>query len=213
MLRCLAVIAVATWCAIAPAAACKGPSVLFEENFKEPDPAWELYDGVEITGGAMRISAKPNSGAGIVYSGGTFDPADICVDITMPEVKQPGPALGGIIFAGMNYNNFYHFWISPAGTAGVMRRTPDRWLNPVPARKVEHLKARPGAVNTMRVTLQGTRATIYVNDEKITDLRVLPMKGATLFGLRTESEPDQSNTWSFTNVRITDIAPAERAQK
>lgn len=192
--------------AASPALACKGPNVLLEDNFSEADPSWAVYDKAVIEDGALKITADAGYLNWIWYDGSTFDNADVCVDVTIPELKNAQTPVGGLIFLGADNANYYMAWMSPLGTVGVQRRVNSKWVNPVPARKAE-MKNKMGDSNTLRVTFEGTKATLYVNDKKVVDFKVQPPQGGgARIGFIGESEAERANTWAFTNLKVTDVA-------
>jgi hypothetical protein len=189
--------------ASSPALACKGKTVLFDDNFTDPDPAWGSSENVVIGKGVMKITSDPNTGSAAFYSGDLFEKGDFCVEVTIPELKDAQDTSGGLLFAGQDYTNWYTAMLSPVGTVYVSRLVNGKWIQPVPAQKVEGMNTRVGGTNTLRVTLDGPRATLYVNDKKIIDFRV--SQGGGLFGLRAESEGSRTNPWTFSKVKITSV--------
>lgn len=200
------VAAVAAILAAGPALACKGSKVLLEDNFSFVDAGWDVGDAV-IGNGAMTITPKPDHGYSVLYIGDVYPNGDICVDITMPQAKNPKDEYlsAGILFMAVDYGAYHYFWAAPSGYVGVSRLANDKWTNPVPPRQVAFNK-QVGATNTLRVTYGGGRGTIYINDKKIVDFRAQESAGAEYFGLRGDSEEKAQNAWKFSNVKITDVA-------
>lgn len=195
-------------CGIAatPALACKGKNVLFEDSFKEADPAWASGEGFAIDFGAAKITVKPNGGLTSLYGGSLFEDADMCVDVTMPEANKPQYTAGGIVFWAQDYGNYYGLFIDAAGAAAVIRLQNGKWLYPVSWRKADSVKPKPGDVNMIRVTLKGNTGVAYINDKQFAMFKGAPPANGSQFGLHGESEADRSNTWSFSNVKITDLS-------
>jgi 3-keto-disaccharide hydrolase len=197
---------VAAALATSPALACKGKNVLFEDDFAEPDPAWGMWDAISITDGSLIIKTGASGIYSVLHEADVYDKADMCVDVTIPKYGKPGDVAASLLF-GAQYNgdskNYYQFWISPNGSVGVSRLLNGKWTNPVPSRKVEGMPTAPGSKVTMRVTLNGNRATIYVNDIKVVDFKVAPVEGGGFFGLAAEGTGE---SWSFDNLKLTDLA-------
>jgi len=189
----------AAMCAASPALACKGQNVLFEDNFTD-DSNWgdiSQYGGT-IANGALKLTAKKGYVMRFLYQGDSFDKADICVDVTESTAGDTG---GGLIFAAADYNSYYYLWMNPAGLAGVARLNNNKWLYPVPGRKV------PGSGQkfTLRLTLNGARATAYVNDRKLADFKVTSPEGGGFIGVEGDSDAQNDVSWSFSNLKVTDL--------
>ncbi len=199
--------AVALVVATSPSLACKGKNVLFEDNFAEVDPAWDVWDQTKIEDGALKITATAEHSAGIFYKADSYEKADICVDAIVPDVTDPKKqGSASLLFEAQDYGDFYALYVSPAyGTVRVERLFKHKWLSPVPSRKVDGLNTQPGAKNTLRVTLNGARATAYVNDHKIADFRINATEGGGFVGLNVDGGETAPATWSFKNFKVTDL--------
>ncbi len=136
--------------AASPALACKGATVLLQDDFTELDPAWDkVFGDFDVSGGKMVGKTEPGKIGLLVYGGSFFPGADACVDITAPTVRNPSAIQAGLGFwAG---DSSYFMAIRPDGTAAVHRLTSDGWLHPVPSRKFDGIKSGPNAVNSLRV--------------------------------------------------------------
>jgi hypothetical protein len=200
-------IAVLAISAASPVFACEGKNVLFQDGFAKVDAAWEMWTQTKIQDGAMKITAQPKHIAPIFYKGEAFEKADICVDAIVPDVSDPKD-LGtpSLLFEGQAYDDFYAFYISPAyGTAAISRLLKNKWLHPIPFRKVDGIVAQPGAKNTLRITLNGAHASAYVNGNKIVDFLINASEGGGFVGLDVDGGETNPVTWSFKNFKVTDL--------
>ncbi len=203
-LACAAVVLIAT---TGSSLACKGKNVLFEDNFAEADPAWDVFSDTKIEDGAMKITAPAGRIAPVLYKADVYDKADICVDAIVPKIDDPQKNMGSaaLLFEAES-DNFYAFYVYPAyGTVTVARLFKHKWLYPVPVRKADGINSEPGAKNTLRVTLNGARATAYVNDHKIADFRINASEGGGFVGLNVDGGETSPVTWSFKNFKVTDV--------
>lgn len=198
-------VVVAIGLAASPALACKGKTVLFEDNFKDADPAWASGEGFSIEFGQAKIAVKPNGGLTSLYGGSLFENADMCVDVTIPEAKHPSYTAGGIVFWAQDYGNYYGLFIDANGGGAVVRLQNGKWLYPVSWRKSDGVKVGTGQVNALRVTLKGNTGVAYINDKQFAMFKGQPPANGSQFGLHGESEADRQNAWSFANVKITDL--------
>jgi hypothetical protein len=94
--------------------------------------------------------------------------------------------------------------VSPAGTAAIARAQERKWAFPVAWRNVPSLRTRPGARNTLRITIQGDKATAYINDQTFVTITGQAPKDGGYIGFYGESEKDHVDTWTFSNLKITD---------
>jgi hypothetical protein len=196
--------------ATAPAFACKGKNVLFRDNFAATDPGWGLYDknAVKIGAGSLKLAPQPKHYAFIYYRGDAYQQADACVDVTVGAGSGVPDGDAGLVFAFEDYVGFYYFWISPKnGTAGVLQWSDaaGKYLVPMAPQKVQGLGTRVGDKNTLRVAIDGTRATAYLNDRLIVQLTIKAPKEGGFFGLGAARVDDAPATWTFGNFTITDL--------
>lgn len=203
----MAWLALAAIFAASPALACKGKNVLFQDNFSEPNPRWELFDQVKVHGGAMQITATPGHIAPIFYKGESFAAADICVDMIVPAVSDPrNLGAPSLIFEGQAYDDFYGFYAMPGnGAAGITRLLKKKWLHPIPFRKADGIVATAGGTNTLRLTLNGAHATAYINGTKFVDFLINAHEGGGFIGLEVDGGQSAPVTWSFKNFKVTDL--------
>ena len=190
-----------------PAFACKGKNVLFQDNFATVNPAWDLFNQTKIQNGAMQITATSGHIAAVFYKGDAYDKADICVDTIVPNASNPdNQGIPSLIFEGQAYDDFYAFYISPAyGIARISRLLKDKWLQPIPPRKVEGLVTKAGGKNTLRLTLNGAHASAYINDNKFVDFLINASPGGGLIGLEVDGGASAPVTWDFKNFKVTDL--------
>lgn len=186
-------------CVANPAFACKGPNILFEDNFNEADDsAWgDISEIGSIGEGVMKINAKKDYIYHLLYQGDAYEKADMCVDVAM---LSKGDAGAGLIFAAQSTESYYWFWVNPLGLAGVQRLNNKKWFAPVPARRLQ----LSGEKATIRVTLDGAHATAYVNDQKFADFKVSPVEGGGYIGLGANAG-ESDLTWGFSKLKITDL--------
>src|SRR5258708_7152202 len=112
-----------------------------------------------------------------------------------------------MVFWAQDYGNYYGLFIEGAGGAAVIRLQNGKWLYPVSWRKADSVKNKPGDTNTIRVTLKGNTGVAYINDKQFAMFKGQPPANGSQFGLHGESEAERTNTWAFSNVKITDLQP------
>lgn len=200
--RILASAVVAVGLMSGPALACKGTSVLLEDNFRQVDAAWDQADWFSIGAGQAKITPDKGYGLTVFYNGTLFENADMCVDLTMPEIGNPDETIGGVVFWGDDYSNYYGLFVSGHGTAAILRYQNKRWLAPVRWRKVD-MKPQAGASNTLRVKMDGNTAQTFINDKPFALIKGAPKQGGSLIGFHAESESAKPDTWIYSNLKIT----------
>ena len=218
----------------APALACKGPHLLFSDNFATVDRTWNFDpDTAALTnigagpvtpeGGKMKVK-PPSQGAGWsrFYRGVFVRDADICVNIRSPNnLISPDQTSAGLLFWNENQGWYLYFSFNPKGDANLwehyeeVRQGHDgtktlstNWANKLSWPSVPGAGRGASLTNTLRVTMKGDTLTLYVNDQarsiKFTD--GAPDSG-TQFGLRVVSENAEISTWKFSRLRVTDLTP------
>ena len=199
LLRTVTAVLVAIAATCGSALACKGPTLLFSDDFQTADPAWILWAGsMSISGGSAQLTSNPGTYANIAYAGTFVDSGDACVDMVAATAKDPTSTIGGIMFGGTDDNNFYALVTRPDGQAAIIRQQNGGWLLPVPMRAAPAVKTG-AATNTLRVTWKGTDATAYINDQQFIAFKIQPFKNG-MIGLYAEPE---GNSYKFSNLKIT----------
>jgi hypothetical protein len=187
-----------------PSWACKGPNLLFSDDFTVLDEAWTSWNSgtIKVEDGKALLVAEPGYYNATFYEGEFFPLADICVDLTSPaaDSRDALSTWAGIMFGATSYQDFYVFMIRPNGSAEIARHTKSGWLNPVPAKKADSVKQGAGATNSLRLKLGKATATAYINDKQFATFKVVSGENAK-FGLYTESE---GSTWTYSGLKISD---------
>lgn len=192
-----------------PALACKGTESLLRDEFTEVDPSWNPWwpdvSSWDIADGKAVAKVEPGYASFMMYEGDFFPAADACVDVTIPEVRDPTNVWGGLSFFDANWAN-YIVYITPDGKAGVKKLTNDGWLNPVKATAYDSIKS--GETNTLRLVWSGPATgtatadptvQVFINDQPAFKFKVKP-NGNRQIGLTADTEGD---VVEFSNLSIT----------
>jgi hypothetical protein len=198
--------------AAAPATGCTGnsqlPGDIFAQNTFWPTTGFPAGFSVNIGGGKAMVQSPASQQYGIIYSGQLVSDADICVDLSVASVKNAtdpnGPAGAGIVFWQQDWNNFYTVFLDTSASGAIYRWQNNRALALVGWQPVASLKGGAGATNTMRVTLKGNTITTYFNGTLFKSIPSVQPSGGGAFGLWWYSESAGPNTWTFSNLKITD---------
>lgn len=191
-----------------PALACKGPKLMFQDDFRQVDDSWNIdphADTVTVEDGKVKVKADPSAGYTVLYGGLNFDDADLCVTVQVPRQTQNGAqAAAGPVFWAQDYGNYYTFTITPDGVAAISRLIRGRWHN-VFIREANGIKTRPGDKNVLRVTTKGNSVTTYINDVKFATVKAQVPENGGQIGLHAESEQAHRDTWKFMDLKVTDL--------
>src|SRR5713101_6156007 len=111
--------------ATSTAFACKlDPSAAFLEDFKKPDPQWQV-DGKITYFADGQLAMKPDPGWSnwITMPGFAFKNATYCMDVKAPsDANDPeASAKGGLVFWLIDNSSFFVVEIYPDGNYGVRR--------------------------------------------------------------------------------------------
>jgi hypothetical protein len=188
--------------AAAPALACTGQE-LFSDDFKEVDFGWPEQKDAAV--GAGKAVLKPAAGraTALVYGGALFDDADICVDLSIGQARDPAALAGGLVFWHDDFNNTSVLLISADRGAALLRWQKAKRLDPVAWRAAESLKPGADAVNSLRDTLKGNAVTVYFNDKVFASVKAPPPDGGGKIGFWAESEKDGPVVFTFSKLRVT----------
>jgi len=192
-----------------PALACKGTESLLRDDFTEADPSWNVWwpdtSSFDIADGKVAAKTEPDYIGIMLYEGDFFPAADACVDITMPDVRDPSNVWAGLTFLDATYANWI-VYLTPDGQAGAKKLTNDGWLNPVKAKAYDSIKQ--GEANSLRLVWSGpptgTAAAdptvqVFINDQPVFKFKVKPNANRQI-GLIAATEGD---TFEFSNLSIT----------
>lgn len=188
------------------AMACEGSNVLFEDDFSTADPSWGAYDGMAIEGGKLTVKPDVYMGYAIENQSSFFTDFDACVDLVQNN-QDPTTGYSGLLFWGVDYDNYYTVDVATNGYVRVSRKQSNRWLTPVAWALVNGVNEGT-AVNELRLTVKGNQATIYVNGTKFSTFKGQPPQGGGLIGVYASSPKDSQGTYDFDNFKVTDISDA-----
>ncbi|MFL6797216.1 MAG: hypothetical protein ACJ8F3_07375 [Xanthobacteraceae bacterium] len=182
------------------AEACKGSNVLLEDKFEKADPAWD--SDLNIAGGKARLTAARGEAWVVLYEATEFANIDYCADVTLPT-DVDAESWGGLAFWAVDVDSYYAYWMDGTGALEVGRLRSGKWLTPVKKRRVPQIEVLPGSTHTMRVTLQGNMATLYLDDRKPVDFTGQPPRGESFIGVAAESPEDRKISWTFSRLKVT----------
>ena len=188
--------------------ACQGQAVLYEDDFSFADPAWGNYSDVKIDQGVLSlIPAESGSSTLQNQSGFLEGNVDICVDVVQ-NVADPSVSFAGLLFGGVDYNNYYLLQVSTNGYVNVVRLQKSKWLTPVPWTLTEGVVKAGAEPSQIRIVTAGNIVTGFVNGQQVVQFRAqLPADGM-LIGFYGGGAGSQ---FDFDNLKITQASDAPPA--
>jgi hypothetical protein len=194
---------IASLAASGTALACKGPSLLFADDFAVMDPTWGIADAnASAEGGKFTIRLDPGLYRIVLNQGAVYYNMDACITATVTQGATVGNVYGSFVFWAKDDTDFYELGFDATGSFGV-KRWAGRWLYPVRWQASPAIIA--GQPNTFRVVTNGTRATIFVNDVEVTSFLGQPPAGGALIGMSANSSGGEAVAVDFADLRITNV--------
>lgn len=194
-----------------PAFACPGTGeVGASRDFQMGEKGWGEPDAqFRIEGEAAILTPQVGTQTARWNAGSTLANADVCITITMPEsTKDASRGYAGLLFWGVDKDNFHQAVISPNGMLTVARKVGGRILAtpPVGWSQTSAIDLAPGARNTLRVTIEGQRVVVRVNDAEVAHFRGQAPDGPSRVGLVASSAPGAADTWRLADFEAAEVA-------
>lgn len=189
------------------AIACKGPTVLFDEDFSTFDRTWgEPTENFQIQGGKATVKPPPNQAQWRFNPAFAFDDSDVCLTVTSIETSNPAESSAGIVFWAKDRANSYVFAIASNGFYVVQRMIAEKWAAAtIPWTKSDAIAVGQGKPNVLRVTTKGQTVTLFINDTQVARFRAQPPGGPTHIGLYMTSAPTKPDTWELSALKVTNV--------
>ena len=159
---------------------------MFADDFKVPDPSWNGLEDDEVyyANGRLVIKAQENKVGRALNLGLLYKDISICADVmSPPQMKAENDTAGGIIFWASGFTNNYYARIYPDGSYSINRMVDGSFVTVAAKTGAAAVNKGPGAQNRVKVVLNGTVGTLYVNDIKIREFRGQPPPDGSSFGL------------------------------
>jgi hypothetical protein len=183
-------------------AECDRDAALFEDDFEFLDGSWsqptdQIYveDGVLVLKNWGQVNFQTRSEA-----------ADVCVDATIVDAREPESSSATILFWWADWDNYYQlkYWVDTF--VEVRRVAKGKALTLYTSEKTPALKAGLGQTNHIELRLRAKDVTVFVNGTEITRLKGKPPKGGGTIGLAAWAN-DKPMTGTFDNFVVSE--PAE----
>lgn len=180
-----------------------GPELLYEERFTQAEGnTWFVGESESrrfwIAGGKYHLECQPDSsGAAQNPSAGQYENFELRADVEHLTGAHNKSA-AGVIFRFVNWDNYYQFWVSPAGTFHVRKvvnganTTLEGWTS--------H-DAITSELNKISVVADGSTLVFRVNGQEVFRTTDATHVGGNI-GVRGYSWPDNTMHVTFDNIEV-----------
>jgi len=176
------------------------PGVLLADDFSTLDSTWGLPDeAFQIVDSALQISPAAQKIYRAFYHGGLFTAHDIRVAVT--QTSESTQATAGLMFFGAGYGEHHAFVIDGAGNFMQRRTTGGQSRNVAAPRRVDAIKTGAGAVNQLRLVVNGRQATFYVNGVEVSEFQLKEDPPGKRIGVQASAGADPA-VWRFDDFSI-----------
>lgn len=186
-------------------AACGTGRLKMNTTFETLPKTWGVADEfMSVKDGKLVVSEK-NGDFYVVIAGPTFENADYCAEVVLTETSDPAASYGGLTFWATDVDHFHTFQITLDGYATVYEYT-GQWHSVIKDKPVSSIKTGVGAVNELRVLLEGNRATLFINGEAFDSIVGTAPAGGSHIGFTIEAPQNGNATFALDNVEVRDVA-------
>lgn len=183
---------------------CNGPKTLFTDQFQDDAGGWALSSAVKIGDGSFDVQLQPNGMlANLNVSHTVKGDVNFCATAVWPD-DNSGILGAGVLFWGEDAKNYFQFGVLNTGKYWLARKRKGEWQVIVNSAPSDAIDTTPGATNTLRVDASGNDVSLYVNDQKLQELRGQQPKGGWRFGLSGDNfDTKASAELNFSSVKVT----------
>ena len=166
------------------------PTMLLNDDFTTLDPAWgSETEALHVADGKLLITPTVNMTWTKFWEGDVFT-GDFDASLKL-HVIQKDPEkfpLGALAFWGVNWDDYWAFYVMPDGSMGVIHWVKTRWLYPMKAKMVPaEAKFDPNGMTELRVVTEGRKATFFVNGVNVGTVSGMPPKDGGYIGMYNEA--------------------------
>ena len=191
------------------AAGCDGTLIL-KEDYERPPANWHP-PGPEIDAVDGKLQLSPKAGRDVAIpvplkGASTFD---VCV--TTRLVEGPGSYIG-LVLSGLNTGPELVFSVNRDGAVGVRLHdwANDKWTEFEPSRTDAVVHSGAGAENRLRLLVNNSKSTFYVNDKPFAVVPNTVGSGASKLQIEAVSSESGVSTWTVDDLVV--CAPSQAPQ-
>jgi len=194
-----------------PSLACKGPKVIYSDDFTERDAGWFIpqsdIDAGKAAVGDGRILVRPDPERGYSVLNMAFGlptQTDICVKARIVESSDLTKSAFGLLFWAKGYDEYYLFQVIGNANYYVSHWTERAWQSVTPTAAVRSFKQGLGEENVLRVVTKNQVVTMFVNDEQLARFRSPFPTGSVRAGFRASSLGNDPTAVEFRDFSVTE---------
>lgn len=183
-----------------------GPQLLYEERFSQAEGnTWHV--GTEethrwwIADGKYHYESQPAEWRSVKNSSaGQFEDFELKVDVEHISGAN-NRTCPYILFRIVDWNNYYRFLVSPAGTFRLEKKVAGTWTTLKDWTAHEAIHTGPGT-NKVAVKASGSQLTFFVNDQQVFETTDDSLVGGQI-GLGCGSYPENTTLHvAFDNIEV-----------
>jgi hypothetical protein len=193
--------------AVAVAHACGSGKVIYQDDFKTLDPAWNAPDYVTAANGAMSVKLAQNTALSLISQANLYTQPSIEICATFKLLSGPGTsnfsARAGVAFWASSPSDYTEVEIFPYfGTVGGLAKVDDKWITKVSPHSIAAESTAIGGTNDMDVVVNGSRVQASVNGKPSVYMLGTAPTSSWLVGLYFASSPSSATEWQVTNFQV-----------
>lgn len=182
-----------------------GPELLYQERFTQAEGnTWFVGENESrrfwIAGGKYHLECQPDSSGGSQNpSAGQYEDFELRADVEhISGINDKSAA--GVIFRLTNWDNYYQFWVSPAGTFHVRKVVAGEFITIEGWTSHDAITVGTG-VNKVAVVADGSSLVFRVNGQEVFRTTDTAHVGGNI-GVRGNSWSDNTMHVTFDNVEV-----------
>ena len=179
----------------------------FEDHFTTLRPEYQCDKASTcVKDGTLQLKFKGMMNKQVLNNSLLFTDQDLSVSATClansAKPDEAPPPTTSLIFWATDTKNFYQLSVSN-GNACIQRLAGNsRWLTPLPWAANPAINNEIGKYNVLRVVTVGSKATGYVNDQKIGEIEGQVPSGGGQIGVGADNFTVQEATIAFKDLVV-----------
>lgn len=205
-------LAVACLFSASAASACKGPKVIYEDDFQERDAGWWLRQAdiergaVAIGDGRLVMRSDPERNISTLNMAFRVAPdMDVCTTVRFVETDNPADSAFALVFWANEFDDHYNFHVRGNGAYWISRWSDGNWHSITSTAAAPDFKPVVGEDIQLRVLTKGQTVTVFLNDTQLARFRAPPPAKPVQFGLRSASFGKSKSAVEIRSIKVTTV--------
>jgi hypothetical protein len=176
---------------------------IFDDTFQDDKGGWDLRPPQsKIVPPRLLLAADPEDTVEshvLTFNAGD---GDYCAEFSMPQTSSGTLVSFGLVFWATRSDTI--MWHIFSNRTAQLSRYVGGWSYGPSINDLDGLRLEPGAVNTIRVLVDGEQVTLLLNEAELNTVRVQRPKGPLLFGVFSQlNGPRSPGPVEVTRFRVT----------